>query len=314
MPRSVAVSAPTPPLLLLAALLWAGGLEGQETRRRFDPPFELPDGVELRERIAYDSVGGEPLVLDLFLPASGGAPSPALLFLPGLAGDRAMEQFWRQAARLASRGYAGVVIGYRQTEDGWARFPESLHDARAALGWIRENAPSLALDTARIGVVGASQGGWLAALLALHRGAEGAPAPERPPPVRAVALFNPLLDLTDIPHRPNDDPGTFPALALGATYPEDPALWAEASPIRHVGPDSPPFLFLHGTEDRSTPYRHSVRMAAALLEARVGAELFTAGGAGHGFFNGPPWYGPSVEALEDFFGRTLAEGGAAVPP
>ena len=53
------------------------------------------------------------------------------------------------------------------------------------------------------------------------------------------------------------------------------------------------------------PYRQSVDMMNALKAAGVSAELFTAEGAGHGFFRSPPWYQPTLEAMEEFFNRIL---------
>ncbi len=92
---------------------------------------------------------------------------------------------------------------------------------------------------------------------------------------------------------------------LGASYDENPELWAKASPSTYVGPESAPFLFLHGTNDQGVPYKQSVNMMNALEAAGVSAELFTAEGAGHSFFNFPPWFQPALEAMEEFFTRIL---------
>ena len=92
---------------------------------------------------------------------------------------------------------------------------------------------------------------------------------------------------------------------MGASYDQNPELWAKASPGTYVGPESAPFLFLHGTNDQSVPYQQPVDMLNALEAASVSAEIFTAGGAGHGFFNDPPWFQPTLEAMEEFFTRIL---------
>ena len=92
---------------------------------------------------------------------------------------------------------------------------------------------------------------------------------------------------------------------MGASYAENPELWVKASPITYVGPESAPFLFLHGTNDLSIAYQQSVDMMDALKAAGVSAELFTAEGAGHPFFLRPPWLQPALEAMEEFFTRIL---------
>jgi pectinesterase len=92
---------------------------------------------------------------------------------------------------------------------------------------------------------------------------------------------------------------------LGATYAEKPDLWAEATPLTHVDKNSAAFLFLHGTADTTVPYRQSVDMMNKLKAAGVEAELFTAEGAAHGFFNRPPWFEPALAKMEEFFVRRL---------
>jgi len=92
---------------------------------------------------------------------------------------------------------------------------------------------------------------------------------------------------------------------LGYTYAENPALWMAASPAYHVSARSAPFLFLHGEADTAVPYAESLAMIQTLRAAGVHAELFSAPGAKHGFFNWPPWYEPTLERITQFFSETL---------
>jgi dipeptidyl aminopeptidase/acylaminoacyl peptidase len=48
-------------------------------------------------------------------------------------------------------------------------------------------------------------------------------------------------------------------------------------------------------------YHQSVDIMKKLQAAGVRAELFTAPGAKHGFFNSPPWYDPTLKRMEEFF-------------
>jgi dipeptidyl aminopeptidase/acylaminoacyl peptidase len=57
-------------------------------------------------------------------------------------------------------------------------------------------------------------------------------------------------------------------------------------PVRNVGKDFPPTLFLHGTNDQDVPYAQSVEMVAALEEAGVDCELIIVEGGGHGLWGG----------------------------
>ena len=292
-------------LAMLTALLMAGLAPAQQPDD-VNPPFEVPSGVEMRADLVYASPGGRDLHLDLFLPPSQDELAPAVVYLHGggwRAGNK--RQFWRHAAHMASKGFIGVSVEYRLS--GEATFPAAVEDAKAVVRWLRANASELGIDTNRIGAAGGSAGGHLAAMLGTTPGVQklegdGGHA-EFSSQVQAVGGFNPALDFSGIGGGEAAQRTLYEF--LGSSYQENPDLWAEASPVRHVGEDSAPFLFLHGTEDRTVPYRQSVEMRDKLEAAGVRAEIFTADGAPHGFFNGPPWYQPSLEAMEEFFVETL---------
>jgi dipeptidyl aminopeptidase/acylaminoacyl peptidase len=52
--------------------------------------------------------------------------------------------------------------------------------------------------------------------------------------------------------------------------------------VNHVSADDPPFLLLHGDEDRMVPYQQSEIMEAALRNAGVAVKLIRVPGGGHG--------------------------------
>jgi acetyl esterase/lipase len=273
---------------LAAAALFAGLAAAQ----RVEPPFSLPDGVEMAAGIVYASPGGRDLQLDLFLPKSGDRPFPAVVYLHGggwSGGNR--NQFHRQAAHMATRGVTGACVQYRLS--GEAKYPAAIEDARAAVRWLRENAMKYRIDVERIGAAGGSAGGHLAALLGTTE-----------PRVRAVAAFNPVLDLPALAPAAGSANNAIAAF-VGATYLENAKLWTDASPITHASRRSAPILILHGTADATVPYQQAVDMLKKLKDAGATAELFTAEGAPHGFFNRPPWYEKTLAAMEEFFERTL---------
>jgi acetyl esterase/lipase len=256
------------------------------------PPFQLPGGVRPEQNLVYSSPGGRDLHLDLYLPNEGRGPWPAVVYIHGggwKGGNR--NAFRRQAAHMATRGFVGACIEYRLS--GEAKYPAALQDARAAVGWLRANAAKYRIDPARVGAAGGSAGGHLAALL----GTMG--------DVKVVAAFNPALDLVSFGKRAPSSPGNSAAEFLGATYAQRPELWAEASPLTHVDKNSAVFLFLHGTADTTVPYQQSVDMMNRLKAAGVEAEIFSAEGALHGFFNSPPWFEPTLKKMEEFFLRRL---------
>ena len=90
---------------------------------------------------------------------------------------------------------------------------------------------------------------------------------------------------------------------LGGTLKEKAELYKTASPMTYAGKNSPPFLVLHGTEDRIVPLQQSQEMVEKLRQAGVSARLLPQEGEGHG------WRGDklltSIASMMDFFDETL---------
>ena len=197
-------------------------------------------------------------------------------------------------------------IEYRLVPE--AIFPAPVQDSKAAVRWLRANASTYRIDTDGIGVAGNSAGGHLAAMLgttphiAEFEGDGGNPGFSSR--VQAVAALSGLFDLASV-RLSNQGNDQLIEDFLGASYAENLELWVKASPITYVGPESAPFLFLHGTNDLSISYQQPVDMMDALKAAGGFAEIFAAAGAGHPFFFFPPWYQPALSAMEEFFTRIL---------
>jgi acetyl esterase/lipase len=273
---------------LLLILLLAAPLLCQ----RQNPPFQLPDSVELKSNIVYANPGGRDLHLDLFLPKAGSGPFPAVVYIHGGGWQNGSKAaFQRQAAYMATKGFAGACIEYRLS--GEAKYPAALDDSKAAVRWVRANATRYRINPDKIGAAGGSAGGHLVGLL----GAMGE--------VQAVAAFNPAVDLVSFGKSSPSDAQNSVYKFLGCTYADNPKLWAEATPITHVNAKSAPFLFLHGTADPTVPYQQSLDMMNKLKAAGVQAEIFPAEGAKHGFFNAPPFFEPAMKRMEQFFTRQL---------
>jgi acetyl esterase/lipase len=271
---------------------WPGG--------RFLPPPEPREGADGSKR--YEGVtyaapeGYRPLQLDVWVPASA-TPPPLVVWIHGgawLFGDRRYlpetlrpNQLFEE---LINAGLAVATIDYRHARE--AQFPAQLHDAKAAIRYLRAYADVLGVNTSRIGVWGESAGGHLAALVALT-----AQRPElegtlgvldESSAVDAVVDWYGPADLTTSP--PPDGVVQPPPELLPAPHDilvggQDQNAYAAASPISYVTPAAPPFLLVHGTEDTIVRYLHSEVLARALTEAGVPVQLVPVEGADH-IFNG----------------------------
>jgi acetyl esterase/lipase len=273
---------------------------------RFLPPVRptrRDDGVQHFSGVTYAvAVGYRPLQLDLWVPDTP-APAPLVVWVHGggfMFGDRRdLPETLRPNQlfdALVEAGLAVATIDYRHALE--APFPAQLHDAKAAVRYLRAFADQLGISTERIAVAGESAGAHIAALVGLtaHRadleGTHGVLGPSSA--VDAVVDWYGPADLATMPRVQLP-----PAIAAKlppemATPPEDHltrglegAALADASPITHVTPQAPPFLLVHGTADWLVPYAQSEQLHAALTAAGVEARLVPVEGAQH-IFDGYP--------------------------
>ncbi|HLH72412.1 MAG TPA: alpha/beta hydrolase [Chloroflexota bacterium] len=260
-----------------------------------DPPFVLPDTVELRTGIVYSRPSGRELTLDLFLPKHQTGRKPGMIFVHG-GGWRGgtPRQFWRQATHLAALGWPGVSISYRFTPE--FHFPSQLEDAQAGVRWLRAHADELGVDPNRIGAAGGSAGGHLVALL----GTTNVVVDRIHSRVQAVVSFNGVFDFPTLMTEDAREPRR-------ALLGDDPEAPIRASPLYHVDENAAPTLLLHGTADVTIPIAQSLAFQQKLQACGVRAELFVAEGAAHGFFNRPPFYQPTLERMEHFLREILGD-------
>ena len=202
--------------------------------------------------IEFARPGGHALLLDLYLPAQPTGPAPVIVWLFGggwQIGDRTRTP--PLVEQIAGRGLAIASIDYRLSST--ALFPAQLDDVRAAVRWLRDHASEHGLDGERVGLWGASAGGFLAALAATT-------ATDDADRVQAVVdCFGPASLATMDSQRGPDDlihdsPDSSEALLLGVTLADaPPELTRAVDTVAHVTAGAPPFLLLHGTEDRLVP-------------------------------------------------------------
>jgi acetyl esterase/lipase len=249
--------------------------------------------VPAREDVIYQTVGRQPMRLDVYvppdtsLPAASGERRTAVLVIHGGSWVGGSKRSFRPDARnplvsgLAENGYVVIAVDYRLARPGFPGWQASLDDLREAVRWTHRNAGVLGIDPDRIVALGQSSGAHLAALLGtLPDPADPVGASSR---VHAVVNFYGPSDLnrlaesrSRLAHDPTrvflgDDPTQFRARA------------DHASPINHVSPDDAPMLLFHGTDDGWVPREQSERLAEALRKAGVSHHLIMVDGAAHGF-------------------------------
>ena len=185
------------------------------------------------------------------------------------------------AQRFNALGTTVFILVYRLPGEGWGnRHLVPLQDAQRAMRLIRARAGELNVDPARLGIVGFSAGGHLAADLAVAH-AEPAYAPfdaaDRLSARPAFAgLVYPVVSLRPRgAHR-----GSMEAL-LGAS--PSAALVDARSPLLRVGAETPPSFLVHAVDDNVVPVENSLDWLAACRTAKVPAEAHVFAEGGHGF-------------------------------
>ncbi len=180
---------------------------------------------------------------------------------------------------LNAHGVTAIVTLYRLSP---SRHPVPLGDALRAIRWARHHASQLNVDPAKIGIMGFSAGGHLAASAATmhdHGNPESCDPIERHSsrPDFAILAY-PVIALDG----PFVHAGSRNNL-LGAEPPAD--LLREMSPNLRVNADTPPTFLFHTLNDISVPPENAILFWQALRAAGVAAELhlFEQGGHGVGF-------------------------------
>lgn len=251
------------------------------------------------------SAAGPEHFLDIYLPTAGDGPFPVVIYIHGCAwsSNNIKAAGSGVAALLGPEGIATVAINHRGTvTNPGAIFPAQLHDAKAAVRYVRATAAEHNLDPDRIMVFGGSSGGHLAALLGttggLHEWAagsvtmdlEGDLGPYTGTSSRVLAVCEgagptDFLELNSCPEMPSytdhDAPDSPASRLIGGPIQEHPDECALANPITYIDQTDPPFAIFHGDQDAQVPWCQSRLLYNALRTARVPVTFTLVRGATH---------------------------------
>ncbi|QEC51378.1 acetyl esterase/lipase [Anseongella ginsenosidimutans] len=241
--------------------------------------------------------------LTLFLPEKGaslpqegpGAGRMAVIICPG-GGYHALliEREGRFVAREFNKaGIAAVVLKYRLPHDRIMEDKASgpLRDAQQAIRVVREHAAEWGIDPAKIGIMGFSAGGHLAATAGTHFDKpliENAGSVSLRPDF--MLLINPVISFTDsIGHKGSRDN------LLGPSPSGEQIRFYSAE--LGVTEKTPPAFLVHSAEDVVVPPENSLYFYRALRNHHVPAAIHLYGRGEHGFLTAPDF--------EEWFGRCL---------
>jgi acetyl esterase/lipase len=214
----------------------------------------------------------------VYLPAADKATGAAVLVCPG--GGYSILAAEHEGSDLAvwfqQRGIAAFVLKYRLPNPAAMtnQHEVPLLDAMQAMKLIRQNAAKYKIEATKLGVMGFSAGGHLAATLSTHFN-KGAGASEAARPDFSILLY-PVITFN-------------PALAHGGS--RDNLLGAAKSDelIRYysnelqVDATTPPAFLVHAQDDTGVPVENSIEYYLALRKNKVPVEMHLYPRGGHGF-------------------------------
>lgn len=224
--------------------------------------------AETKEFVYRATPQGE-LKIHVFLPdgwkASDKRPG-ILFFFGGGFVNGSPEVFFSKAQYLAQRGMVAASAEYRIMNKHKTLPDAAIEDCREAMQWMRKKAGELGLDGKRLAASGGSAGGTCAAATAYGPDAEARP--------NALVLYNPSMD---------SNRARVEARKEGLRAAEVDRLMEMLSPVRHVKKGGVASVQFFGTEDALLA--GAKKFVARSVAVGNRAELFTAKGQKHGFFN-----------------------------
>jgi acetyl esterase/lipase len=231
-------------------LLWPNGAPGSEGRNS-------PEAVRINENGEHIVSGVHQPSITAYLPVKEKITGAAVVIAPG-GGHKELwmdHEGYRIAQWLSDHGVAAFVLKYRLAREKDSTYTvegNALADIQRAVRLVRSRAAEWGLESQRIGVMGFSAGGELAALASMRHDNGAATASD---PIERQSS------------RPD-----FQALIYAALPHET-----------QISRDTPPAFLLCGENDRQDIAQGLAELYLTLKRAGVSVELHVYAGEGHGF-------------------------------
>ncbi len=227
--------------------------------------------------------------LTIFDPQPGQANGSAIVILPGGAyvNLAAILEGREVADWFTTRGFRAFVLQYRLSSNGYL-LPVPLLDARRAMQLVRARAADYHIEPNRIGIIGFSAGGHLAALASVQ------PVPGNPDADDSIDRASSRPDFLVLGYpwigAISSDTSHLSYCKLFNVMDRCEALLKAYSPDLFVTKDTPPTFWYHTTDDETVPVEQGLRFFDAEVKAGVPVEahIFMHGHHGSGFGTGDP--------------------------
>jgi len=235
-----------------------------------------------KEKIAKGRVSAVSVpTLTLYKPKVLNPQHSAVIICPGGGyGMLAVGHEGEDVAKaLNDLGVTAFVLKYRLPNDSIMKDKSigPLQDAQRALQIVRERAAEWNIDTSKIGIMGFSAGGHLAATASTHFDKEVIDNPKHTSlrPDFSVLIY-PVISFSDeLTHM-----GSRNNLISKSPAPEMVKLYSNEL---QVTKQTPPAFLVHSADDRAVPVGNSIKYYEALIKNGVLSEMLLYPNGGHGY-------------------------------
>lgn len=261
-----------------------------------DSQIDVVSGVVYSQ--ITSSGANRPLKMTLLTPRTKEL-KPAIIYFPGGGFTSAdHEKYIEMRMALAKAGFVVAAAEYRVVPD---RFPALVIDAKSAVRYLRAHAKEFDIDPNRIGVLGDSAGGYVSQMAGVTNGEkefDQGDFLDQSSDVQAAVTIYGISNLLNIgegyPQAIQDvhaSPAVTEALLIhgpafanfaGSSILSNPKKALEASSMGYIKAGMPPFLIMHGSEDKLVSPAQSEQLYQALSEKDNRVEYVVLEGADHG--------------------------------
>jgi acetyl esterase/lipase len=210
--------------------------------------------------------------IEVYLPNKKSATGQAVIICPG-GGYSILAYDWEGtdvAKLLNAHGIAAIVLKYRLPDSLSSTAPDKvpLMDAQQAIRMVREKAVSWNIQPNKIGIMGFSAGGHLAATLSTHFEKDTRPD--------FGILIYPVISMDkSIAHMGSRN-------NLIGKDPTDEMIKLYSNELQ-VTTNTPPSFLIHASDDDAVPVENSLYYYQALKKNNVPTEMHIYPKGGHGF-------------------------------
>lgn len=253
-------------------------------------PKDIPSNIITNEKEVHKK--GEILriskvqipTIEVYLPAKEKATGQAVLIFPG-GGYHLLAYDWEGtdiAKLLNDKGIAGIVVKYRLPESKSLvdKHKIPLQDAQRAIRIVRSKTKEWGIHKGKIGIIGFSAGGHLAATLGTHFKEE---------------VYSKQDAIDTFSARPDFMALVYPVITMKKQFTHQgskEALLGEDATAKlvrhysnelHVSSKTPPTFLMHATDDRAVPVENSLLFFSSLKQFSVPVTMHIYPEGGHGF-------------------------------